>query len=186
MSVRKALILVALSFTISVLTTGIVIFEFEPRLSEVIKENESLLLRNRVLKMEKESLRKLLFHERILRASEEHSKRIIIAAIIHQESNGDPKAFNKKEQAVGILQIRPIMVEEVNRLIKNNKYSLSDRWNEDKSLAMFIDYNNIVNPNWDPEQAARKWNGGINGMSKPTTLEYWLKLEKNINELKNL
>jgi hypothetical protein len=49
----------------------------------------------------------------------------LIAAIIQVESGGDTLAYNSKEDAVGCLQIRPIMVREVNRLLGKDSFTLS-------------------------------------------------------------
>ena len=43
-------------------------------------------------------------------------KNNLIEAIIYVESRGDIKEHNISEDAVGCLQIRPIMLREVNRL----------------------------------------------------------------------
>ena len=54
----------------------------------------------------------------------------LIAAIIQVESGGDTLAYNAKEDAVGCLQIRPIMVREVNRLVGKDSFTLDDRSEE--------------------------------------------------------
>ena len=106
----------------------------------------------------------------------------LIAAIIYVESRGDSMAYNKREDAVGVLQIRPIMVREVNRLLGYNKYKLSDRWNIAKSKEMFnIVKANISNPT--NERVARVWNGGYNGNNKRATLPYWYKVKNQINKI---
>ena len=106
----------------------------------------------------------------------------LIAAIIYVESRGDSMAYNKREDAVGVLQIRPIMLREVNRLLGYNKYKLSDRWNVAKSKEMFnIVKANIRNPT--NERVARVWNGGYNGNNKKATLPYWYKVKNQINKI---
>jgi hypothetical protein len=40
-----------------------------------------------------------------------------VAAVIQVESRGNENAYCRKEDAVGCLQIRPIMVREVNRVL---------------------------------------------------------------------
>ena len=97
----------------------------------------------------------------------------IIVIIARIESNFNHTAFNVLEEAAGMFQIRPVMVREVNRLIGYEKYSLGDRYSISSSIDMFVDYNNIVNPEWDYERAARLWNGGITGMKKRSTDAYW-------------
>ena len=103
----------------------------------------------------------------------------LIAAIIEVESGGDTLAYNSKEDAVGCLQIRPIMVREVNRLVGKDSFTLYDRWSKVKSIQMF----NILRSNIKEasnEKIARVWNGGYNGKNNPKTLKYWNKVRKQI------
>ena len=103
----------------------------------------------------------------------------LIEAIIYVESRGDIKAHNISEDAVGCLQIRPIMLREVNRLLGYNKYKLADRWNKAKSIEMFnVIKDHTTNPT--NEKLARNWNGGWNGYKKQSTLKYWYKVKKQL------
>ena len=103
----------------------------------------------------------------------------LIDAIIHVESRGDSMAYNAKEDAVGVLQIRPIMMREVNRLLKENKYTLDDRWSKSKSIEMFnVIKAHTTNPT--NERLARNWNGGWNGYKKKSTLKYWNKVKTQL------
>ena len=61
----------------------------------------------------------------------------LLNAVMAVESNFDTLAYNSKEDAAGVLQIRPIMVREVNRLLGEDKYTLKDRWSKAKSIEMF-------------------------------------------------
>ena len=60
----------------------------------------------------------------------------MIQAMIMVESEGNDSAYHKGEKAAGCLQIRPIMVREVNRILKIQKseleYALEDRWSREK------------------------------------------------------
>jgi hypothetical protein len=103
----------------------------------------------------------------------------LIDAIIYVESRGNTKAHNIKEDAVGCLQIRPIMLKEVNRLLGFNKYKLADRWSKAKSIEMF----NVIKENTKKptnEKLARNWNGGWNGYKKQSTLKYWYKVKEQL------
>ena len=103
----------------------------------------------------------------------------LIEAIIHVESRGDSMAYNAKEDAVGVLQIRPIMMREVNRLLQENKYTLADRWSKSKSIEMFnVIKAHTTNPT--NERLARNWNGGWNGYKKKSTLKYWQKVKTQL------
>jgi len=101
----------------------------------------------------------------------------LIAAIIQVESGGDTLAYNSKEDAAGCLQIRPIMVREVNRLVGKDSFTLSDRWSKVKSIQMFNILRSHLKGATD-EEIARTWNGGYNGKNIPQTLQYWTKVKK--------
>lgn len=106
-------------------------------------------------------------------------KNNLIEAIMYVESRGDTNAYNAKENAVGCLQIRPIMLREVNRLLGYNKYKLTDRWNKEKSIEMFnVIKKHTTNPT--NEKLARNWNGGWNGYKKQSTLKYWHKVKQQL------
>jgi hypothetical protein len=104
-----------------------------------------------------------------------------ISSLIMVESSGNDQAHNLSEDAVGCLQIRPIMVREVNRLLKRRgeerRYTLQDRWNRRKSIEMFLVYNKNVTKF---ENQARRWNGGPGGMNKETTIKYWNKVRQKL------
>ena len=108
----------------------------------------------------------------------------LIAAIIQVESGGDTLAYNSKEDAVGCLQIRPIMVREVNRLLGKDSFKLKDRWSKAKSIQMFNILRSHLKGATD-EEIARTWNGGYNGKNIPETLQYWIKVKQyTLNNIK--
>jgi len=88
-------------------------------------------------------------------------------------------------EAVGALQIRPIMVREVNRILKlqksNKQFTLKDRFERVKSIEMFYIWKNYHHKNSDTEKIARNWNGGPKGYKLNRTEKYWLKVEKQLN-----
>jgi len=104
----------------------------------------------------------------------------ITSALIYVESRGKDSAYNSSEDAVGCLQIRPIMVREVNRILKKTgkeeRFDLEDRWDREKSLDMFHIWREYHHPNSTDEVIARNWNGGPNGFNKESTLKYWKKV----------
>jgi soluble lytic murein transglycosylase-like protein len=102
--------------------------------------------------------------------------RKLVDAIIHVESRGDPEAVNAREDAVGVLQIRPVMVRDVNRIIGREEFTLADRLDEAQSRRMFWVYSNHYSPGAGRETLARRWNGGPRGDSKKSTLPYWRKV----------
>tara|TARA_R100001015_G_C4589084_1_gene144751 strand:+ start:337 stop:939 length:603 start_codon:yes stop_codon:yes gene_type:complete len=109
----------------------------------------------------------------------------IMNAIMQVESSGNADAYNKSEDAVGILQIRQCMVDDINRIQKRkNKnifYTYDDRWCVNKSSEMFEIFCKYYGLETG-EQIARCWNGGPRGINNPYTLGYWNKVELELEE----
>ena len=108
----------------------------------------------------------------------------IISAIMFVESSYNNFAYNPNEDAVGCLQIRRCMVDDINRILerKNSllRFNYNDRWSRKKSIQMFEIYRKYYNLN-TYEKIARCWNGGPNGLYKSTTTDYWNKVKTKIN-----
>jgi len=113
----------------------------------------------------------------------------LVEALIWVESRGNDSAFHKGENAVGCLQIRPIMVKEVNRVLdlqgSGNIYTLEDRWSRTKSIEMFNVIANYYHETSSYEKIARCWNGGPKGLQKKQTKKYWRKVQKRLNYNEN-
>lgn len=115
----------------------------------------------------------------------------LLEALIQVESRGNENAVGDKHlsrPSVGILQLRPIMVREVNRILKKHKvqkkYALDDRYNREKSIEMFYIWQSFHHLNDSDEVIARCWNGGPRGWKRKSTLQYWNKVQNEINNLK--
>lgn len=113
----------------------------------------------------------------------------LIDALIYVESRGNEKAYAPGEEAAGCLQIRPIMVMEVNRILKKQdkkqRYTLDDRWDCGKSKEMFYIWKNFHHKDSNEERIARNWNGGPNGYKKTQTEKYWTKVKQQLNKWEN-
>ena len=115
-----------------------------------------------------------------------------VEAVIYVESRGSDDAYNIKEKAAGCLQIRPIMVREINRKLKKwnapFRYTLDDRWNREKSIEMFEIMAEQIPLYGDEtfmefaEVVARKWNGGGRGHKKESTIAYWERVKEKMLE----
>lgn len=113
----------------------------------------------------------------------------LVSALILVESRGNDSAIGDRHlvgnEAVGALQIRPIMVREVNRILKiqksNKRFTLKDRFERDKSIEMFYIWKNYHHKDSEPEVIARNWNGGPKGFKLNRTVKYWNKVEKQLN-----
>jgi hypothetical protein len=105
----------------------------------------------------------------------------LIDALILVESSGRENAYNKKENACGCLQIRPIMVREVNRILRKQnieqRFTKEDRWDCGLSKEMFYIWRDYHHPNSNDEIIARCWNGGPRGYKKQSTERYWNKVQ---------
>ena len=108
----------------------------------------------------------------------------ILLAIMFVESSYNDSAYVASEDAVGCLQIRKCMVNDVNRILKWQKsplrFTYNSRWYRDSSIQMFeiyCDHYNLTTA----EEIARCWNGGPRGINNPATVGYWEKVKDEIN-----
>tara|TARA_Y100001963_G_C6735050_1_gene425952 strand:- start:289 stop:822 length:534 start_codon:yes stop_codon:yes gene_type:complete len=108
----------------------------------------------------------------------------LLSAIMYVESNYNDSAYNSYEDAVGCLQIRKTMVNDVNRILKrqgnDHRFTYDDRWLRNKSIAMFEIYCKHYGLT-TAEEIARCWNGGPRGINNPATVRYWNKVRNKIN-----
>ena len=112
-------------------------------------------------------------------------KDLLLEAMIIVESNGNDSCIgdrNLGRPSVGCLQIRPIMVREVNRILRKQKikkkYTLNDRYSRKKSIEMFYIWRDYHHSEDSDEVIARCWNGGPKGWKKKSTRYYWIKVVK--------
>jgi hypothetical protein len=117
---------------------------------------------------------------------------VLLHAIISVESNGNDSCVGDKfliRPSIGCLQIRPVMVREVNRILKRKKekkrFKLNDRWSRKKSIEMFYIWKDYHHKEDSMEIIARCWNGGPNGYKKKTTEYYWKKVQKELKIINN-
>jgi hypothetical protein len=110
----------------------------------------------------------------------------LVHAMINVESRGNDSAYCESEKAVGCLQIRPIMLREVNRLLRRSgneeRFSLTDRWSREKSIEIFDTWRSLSHPNDSDEIVARCWNGGPKGWKRKATDRYWEKVTAYLYE----
>lgn len=97
-------------------------------------------------------------------------------ALIWVESKGDSKAVGKLDD-VGVLQIRPIIVEDCNRILEMEIFKLEDRLDSLKSVEMFNIIQDHYNPQHDYHWALKLWNSGA-------PLSYHRKVMDKFNEIK--
>lgn len=97
-------------------------------------------------------------------------------ALILTESQMDSLAVGKAND-LGILQITPIFVDEVNRLVGKDQFTHQDALSPEKSLQMLAIYQEHKNPTYDTDKAIQLHNpkGGY---------AYARKVKKNIARVK--
>ena len=113
---------------------------------------------------------------------------ILLNALIAVESCGNPAAIGDNGQAVGVLQIHPECVRDVNR-ITGKSYTLQDRASASKSreiCAAYLKhygrlYERRTGKTATGEVYARIWNGGPNGYRREGTRAYWRKVQAAMN-----
>ena len=108
----------------------------------------------------------------------------LLSAIMFVESSYNDSAYAANEDAVGCLQIRKCMVDDVNRILKRKKlfkrFTYTDRWLRHKSIQMFDIYCKHYKLN-TAEEISRCWNGGPKGMQNEITVGYWKKVENQLD-----
>ena len=93
----------------------------------------------------------------------------LIYAIAKIESGHNEKAVSKNGRWVGYLQISKGMVDECNKILKEKRFNYKDRLDKDKSIEMFIIFQEEHNPERNIIKALRMWNEGV-------SRKYWKKL----------
>lgn len=110
-------------------------------------------------------------------------------AIERVESGGNPKAIGDSGKAVGILQIWPCRVDDVNRIQRLHGrptlYTYADRLNTEKSREMYQIINDHYSRGASDEVIARRWNGSPScGEKSPKTLKYWHKVQRAMRSIR--
>lgn len=119
-------------------------------------------------------IRKEIVTEKVSRELSEWD--IMKMALIKTESEFDTLAVGKSADW-GILQITPIYVEEVNRIIGEKKYIHEDAFNPIKSLEMFEIMQAHHNPKKDIDKAIASHNPSA-------TSAYSVKVRRNMAEIR--
>lgn len=127
-------------------------------------------------KVTSETIIKTFKAERRLKLQSKTQK--LINSISYIESRHNPSAVNKKEDAVGYLQIRKIMLREANRILGYEKYTLEDRFSIEKSIEIFITVQKFHNPKLDYKIACMIWNEGSIDTTNINNKPYWKKFKK--------
>ena len=110
-------------------------------------------------------------------------------AICWQESFFNPNAYNPKEDALGIVQIRPYVIEDCNKFLGRH-YKLEDRKSVLKSFRIFRDYTTLWcernNVKISYEHCAKIWNAGPNRKRWKYANRYWESVKQKIEVCERL
>ena len=90
-------------------------------------------------------------------------------ALAQVESGGNPHAQNGA--CVGIYQLEPIFVQEVNRLVGYQRFSESERWSPHDSECMvriWMADRRKRHPDWGVRELTLAFKRGEKGMKDPT------------------
>ena len=103
-------------------------------------------------------------------------------AVAIVESKNNPNAYNKKENAVGRYQIRQIRIDDFNQ--KTGKsYQIKEMYDTIKAKEVFMWYAMEIGYQ-NPEKIIRCWNGGDRRMKKQSTVKYYKKVLKYLDNSK--
>ena len=164
-------LIVALIFLSSIyVITTMVHYEKQIELLECEIENQENYIDSLI-----QCIDTLQWENEIYDYNKEHETTHLLSALMFVESGFDDSAYAKGEDAVGVLQIRKTMVDDVNRILKRQKkdhrFTYDDRWCRNKSIQMFDIY--VMHYGLSTaEEVARCWNGGPRGMDKEATVYY--------------
>lgn len=131
------------------------------------------LLLTTTIRPSAEDIKKIFLPEAVIYNSHDQ----LFQAMAHVESKNDPLAYNEKEGAVGILQIRQVFLDDYNKRTGGD-LRLEDCYSPEVSKKIFLWHASRYK---SAEEIARTWNGGPNGMQLEATKQYW----ENVNQFYN-
>ena len=172
------------NITIVVLLILTLIFVVKKSTKKVDQLNDEIDNRDLIIDSLQLEFDTLLWEQEMWYYNIDNNTTHLLSAIMFVESSYNDSAYVASEDAVGCLQIRKCMVEDVNRILRRQKSNLrftyDDRWSRNKSVKMFdvyCKYYGLVTA----EEIARCWNGGPNGMQNEVTTKYWVKVKNKLN-----
>lgn len=170
--------------TIPVILLIMVLFMFMNETSKVNQLQHRLDGKDLIIDSLKHEIDTLQWESEIFDYNYINNSAHLLSALMFVESSYDDSAYNASEDAVGCLQIRKCMVNDVNRILRKQKleirYNYDDRWVRYKSVQMFKIYCRYYNLN-TAEEIARCWNGGPKGMQNEMTVGYWKKVSNKLD-----
>ncbi len=105
----------------------------------------------------------------------------MLSAMRFVESRNNPLAYNRRENAVGLFQVRQLAVDDINHKFRTT-YTLADFYREPRlgEWAVWA-YGSKYGARTDAD-FAMIWNGGPNGRRKKNAQLYWQKIQRRMRE----
>lgn len=148
-------------------------------------KNDTIQVQNTINSLNFRELTKSFTIDRERISKLENIKKLVSAIIWYESYNNHPSCMiGDQGRSIGPMMTSEAVINDVNEYLGTSQYTIEDRTNLEKSIEIFCIYQNIYNPTFDLETAARIWNGGPSGMSKDITLCYWLHIEKKMQNEK--
>ena len=108
---------------------------------------------------------------------------LLLSALIQIESGGNDHAKGRHGE-LGALQIRPIMVRDVNRIM-GTSYTHAQVTNRAISTFIAESYFAHYGRNLSDESLARLWQGGPKGLRRSFTRAYGRRVMRKLDALEN-
>ena len=106
---------------------------------------------------------------------------LLLSALIHVESGGNDFARGRHGE-LGALQIKPILVRDVNRIMGTH-YAHAQVTNRAVSTFIATAYLSHYGKNLSDESLARIWQGGPTGLRKSSTRAYSKRVMRELNRI---
>ena len=108
---------------------------------------------------------------------------LLLSALIQVESGGNDLAKGRHGE-LGALQIKPILVRDVNRIMGTH-YAHAQVTNRAVSTFIANAYLSHYGKNLNDESLARIWQGGPTGLRKSSTRAYSRRVMRQLSALEN-
>ena len=109
---------------------------------------------------------------------------LLLSALIQIESGGNDLAKGRHGE-LGALQIRPIMVRDVNRIM-GTRYTHQQVTNRTISIFIANAYLSHYGKHLSDESLARLWQGGPRGAKKPSTRAYGRRVMRELHRQQDI
>jgi len=172
------------TYSFIVIIIGFLFYKIEIKETTINKLKDELKQNNNTIDSLHHEIDTLQWENQIWDFNLSQNTTHLLSAIMFVESSYNDSAYNSYEDAVGCLQIRKCMVNDVNRILSRQKsdlrFTYNDRWLRNRSIKMFDIYCKHYGLT-TAEEIARCWNGGPRGMQNEMTAGYWERVKSQLD-----